>query len=131
MPDKGQSLASQQADSKNISSPIRVVIADDSPFMRKALTMLLQEDPDIEVIGVAKDGRECLDLVENLNPDILTLDLNMPLMSGVSVLRIIKHESPLPVIMISSLTVEGAEATLEALELGAVDFIAKQPLARR
>jgi two-component system chemotaxis response regulator CheB len=126
MPDKSQTLALPQANSHILDSPIRVVVADDSPFMRKALTMLLQEDPNIDVVGVAKDGRECLDLVETLHPDILTLDLNMPLMNGVSVLRIIHHESPLPVIMISSLTVEGAEATMEALELGAVDFIAKQ-----
>jgi len=94
--------------------------------MRKALRLLMQDDPEIEVVGVATDGRECLQLVESLHPDVLTLDLNMPLMNGVAVLKILNRESPLPVIMISSLTVEGAETTLEALELGAVDYIAKQ-----
>jgi two-component system chemotaxis response regulator CheB len=107
------------------TKPIRVVIADDSAFVRKAMTLLLEEDPQIKVVGVARNGKECLELVESLHPDVLTLDLNMPLMDGLSVLRIMHHEFPLPVIMISSLTVEGAEATLDALDLGAVDFIGK------
>jgi len=105
--------------------PIRVIIADDSAFVRKAMTLLLEEDSDLQVVGVAANGKECVELVESLHPDVLTLDLNMPLMDGLSVLRILNHEYPLPVIMVSSLTCEGAEATLDALELGAVDFIGK------
>ena len=108
------------------SGPVRVIVADDSAFVRKALTLLLDEDPDIQVVGTAADGRECLELVESLQPDLLTLDYDMPLMDGLSVLKILNHEAPLPVLMVSSLTVEGAEATLEALDLGAMDFIAKQ-----
>ena len=109
-----------------LSDPIRVVVADDSSFIRRAMTLLLEENPEIHVVGLAKDGRECLDLVEKLLPDVLTLDLNMPLMDGLSVLRLLVSEFAIPVIMVSALTFEGAEATLEALELGAVDFIAKQ-----
>jgi len=126
MPSGKHILTSIFAESPASPRPIRVVIADDSRFMRKALRLLLQDDPEIEVVGVAKDGYECLGLVESLRPDVLTLDLNMPLMNGVAVLRILNREFPLPVIMISSLTVEGAETTLEALELGAIDYIAKQ-----
>ena len=108
------------------SAPIRVVVADDSSFVRKALTMLLNEEPNINVVGAAANGKECLDLVESLQPDLLTLDVDMPFMDGLSTLKIMQHEFPLPVIMISSLTVEGAEATFEALDLGAMDYIAKQ-----
>jgi two-component system chemotaxis response regulator CheB len=108
-----------------IEKPIRVIIADDSAFVRKAMVLLLEEDPEVKVVGIAANGKECIELVESLHPDVLTLDLNMPLMDGLSVLRILQHEYPLPVIMVSALTVEGAEATLDALELGAVDFIGK------
>jgi two-component system chemotaxis response regulator CheB len=126
MPQPDPSITISPSDSIGVGTPIRVVIADDSSFVRKALTLLLEEDPDIEVVGIASDGKMCLDLVESLSPDLLTLDLNMPLIDGLSVLRVLNHEFPLPVILVSSLAFEGAGATLEALELGAVDFIAKQ-----
>ncbi|GAB6038746.1 chemotaxis response regulator protein-glutamate methylesterase [Fundidesulfovibrio butyratiphilus] len=105
---------------------ISVVIVDDSAFMRKALSTMLEKDPDIKVVGVGRDGQEGLDLIRKLNPDVITLDIEMPRMDGLTALRHIMMEMPKPVLMVSSLTVEGAEATLKAMELGAVDFIPKQ-----
>lgn len=94
--------------------------------MRKALSTMLEKDPDIKVVGVGRDGQEGLDLIRKLNPDVITLDVEMPRMDGLTALRHIMMEMPKPVLMVSSLTVEGAEATLKAMELGAVDFIPKQ-----
>lgn len=105
---------------------IKVLVVDDSAFMRKAISTMLEKDPAIKVVGVARDGQEGLDLVRKLNPDVVTLDIEMPKMDGLTALRHIMMESPRPVIMVSSLTTEGAEATLKAMELGAVDFIPKQ-----
>ena len=103
----------------------RVLIADDSAFMRKVLTDLFEKQPDFEVAGTASDGKETISKVRELKPDILTLDVNMPVMDGLNALAVIMEENPLPVIMISSLTQKGAMATIRALELGAVDFISK------
>ncbi len=105
---------------------IHVVVVDDSAFMRKAISTMLEKDPDIKVVGTGRDGEEGLDLVRRLNPDVVTLDIEMPRMDGLTALRHIMMEMPRPVLMVSSLTVEGAEATLKAMELGAVDFIPKQ-----
>lgn len=105
---------------------IRVVVVDDSAFMRKAIGSMLQNDPEIEVVGTAKNGQEGLDMVRQLNPDVVTMDIEMPVMDGLTALKHIMMESPRPVIMISSLTVEGAEATLKAMDAGAVDFIPKK-----
>ncbi len=106
---------------------IRVLIVDDSVFMRMALRRMLESDPAVEVAGIAKDGVEALEKVETLRPDLVTLDIEMPRMDGLTTLEKIMSRSPLPVIMISSHTREGSRATLRALDLGAVDFIPKSP----
>jgi len=105
---------------------IRVLIVDDSPFMRKALERMLMAAEDIEVVGVARDGLDALEKIPQLKPDIVTLDVEMPRMDGLSCLRRIMAEMPLPVLMVSSLTQEGAKATFDALALGALDFIPKE-----
>lgn len=104
---------------------IKVVIVDDSAFMRKAIGNLLAKDPEIEVIGTATNGLEALDVIKELDPDVVTLDIEMPKMDGITALGRIMAEMPRPVLMISSLTTQGAEVTLRALEIGAVDFVAK------
>lgn len=105
---------------------IKVLVVDDSAFMRKAISTMLDKDPGIKVIGAARDGQEGLDMVRKLDPDVVTMDIEMPKMDGLTALRHIMMEAPRPVLMVSSLTTEGAEATLKAMELGAVDFIPKQ-----
>jgi len=105
---------------------IKVVVVDDSAFMRKAISTMLAEDPEIDVVATARDGEEGLELIRKHNPDVVTLDIEMPRMDGLTALRHIMMEMPRPVLMVSSLTSEGAEATLKALDLGAVDFIPKQ-----
>ncbi len=104
---------------------IKVLVVDDSAFMRKALTSMLQEDPEIKVIGTARDGLEAIEQIQKLRPDVVTLDVEMPRMDGLTALKEIMQKCPVPVIMVSSLTTEGAKVTLEALDLGAVDFIPK------
>jgi two-component system chemotaxis response regulator CheB len=108
-----------------IMDPIRVLVVDDSPFMRKALERMLQA-PDIEVVGSARDGLDALDKIAQFNPDIVTLDIEMPRLDGLGCLKRIMAETPRAVLMVSSLTQEGAQATLEALALGALDFIPKE-----
>lgn len=108
-----------------MSNLIRVLVVDDSAFMRKAICMMLESDPEIRVVDTARDGEEAIEKVRLYRPDIVTLDIEMPRMDGLTALRTIMEEMPLPVIMISALTTEGAQATLDALELGAVDFIPK------
>lgn len=105
---------------------IKVLVIDDSAFMRKALSTMLDGDPEIHVVGTARDGMEGLEKIRQLQPDVITMDIEMPRMDGLTTLRHIMMETPRPVIMISSLTTDGAEATLKAMELGAVDFIPKQ-----
>ncbi|HLO67516.1 MAG TPA: response regulator, partial [Holophaga sp.] len=105
--------------------PIRVLIVDDSPFMRKALERMLQA-PDIQVVGAARDGLDALEKIPQLNPDIVTLDVEMPRLDGLGALKRIMAEMPRAVLMVSSLTQEGATATLEALANGALDFIPKE-----
>lgn len=105
---------------------IGVLIIDDSAFMRKSLSIMLESDPDIKVVGTARNGQEGLELVKSLKPDVATLDIEMPVMDGLTALKKIMAECPTSVIMVSSLTTEGAESTLKALELGAVDFIPKE-----
>ncbi|NLI15800.1 MAG: chemotaxis response regulator protein-glutamate methylesterase [candidate division Zixibacteria bacterium] len=104
----------------------RVLVVDDSAFMRKAISLMLESDPEIEVVGMASNGEDGIELNQKLKPDVITLDIEMPRMDGLTALKRIMSENPTPVMMISSLTTEGAEATLEALSLGAVDFIPKQ-----
>ncbi|WP_319778928.1 chemotaxis response regulator protein-glutamate methylesterase [Maridesulfovibrio sp.] len=105
---------------------INVVVVDDSAFMRKAISTMLQKDPGIRVVATARDGEEGLRVIRKHNPDVVTLDIEMPKMDGLTALRHIMMEMPRPVLMVSSLTTEGAEATLKAMDLGAVDFIPKQ-----
>ena len=104
---------------------IRVLIADDSAFMRKVLSDLFEKESDFEVLGVAFNGKEAVEKVLKLKPDLLTMDVNMPVMNGLQALEVIMDDCPLPVVMFSSLTKQGADATIRALELGAVDFISK------
>lgn len=104
---------------------INVVIADDSAFMRKVLSDLFTQQPDFKVVGVAMDGKEAVNMVAKLRPGLLLLDVNMPVMSGLQALEIIMRDCPIPVVMFSSLTKEGADETLKALSLGAVDFMTK------
>lgn len=105
---------------------ISVLIVDDSAFMRKSISIMLESDPDIKVVGIARNGKEGYDLAKSLRPDIITLDIEMPVMDGLTALKKIMVDCPTSVIMVSSLTTEGADATLQALELGAVDFIPKE-----
>lgn len=104
---------------------VKVLIVDDSAFMRNALSSMLSSDPEIQIIGKARDGIEAVELVEKLKPDIVTMDVEMPRMDGIAALRHIMEKNPVPVIMVSSLTTEGAKVTFDALDLGAVDFIPK------
>lgn len=105
--------------------PIKVLIIDDSAVVRQILTEILSSDKEIEVIGTAIDPYIARDKIKKLNPDVLTLDVEMPRMDGISFLRNLMRLRPMPVIMISSLTEEGADIALEALGLGAVDYVSK------
>jgi two-component system chemotaxis response regulator CheB len=107
-------------------SPIRVLVVDDSSFMRKVLASMLASDPRIQVVGTARNGDDALAQVASLKPDVMTLDIEMPGRNGLDVLRQVMEETPLPVLMVSSLTEEGAKETLAALDLGAVDYVPKQ-----
>ncbi|CAM4088026.1 protein-glutamate methylesterase/protein-glutamine glutaminase [Pseudoalteromonas byunsanensis] len=104
---------------------ITVLIVDDSPLIRGLLTEILNQAPDIKVVGAAADPYQAREMIKSLNPDVLTLDIEMPKMDGISFLRNLMRLRPMPVVMISTLTQQGSPATLEALEIGAVDFIAK------
>lgn len=104
---------------------IKVLVVDDSAFMRKIISDILSDDESIEVIGTAKNGKDAIEKISYLNPDVITLDIEMPVMDGIATLREIVKRFNKPVVMLSSLTSEGAGATLRALEYGAVDFITK------
>ncbi len=114
--------------SPEVNNPklIRVLVADDSAFMRTAITRMIESDPALRVGATAQTGQEALDKVKSLKPDVITLDVEMPGMNGLDTLRHIMKECPTPVIMVSSLTQEGAEVTLEALDIGAFDYVPKQ-----
>lgn len=104
---------------------IRVLIADDSAFMRKVLSDLFNGQSDFQVAGTAVNGKDTIEKVKKLKPDLLTLDVQMPVMDGLEALAIIMEECPLPVVMVSSMTQAGTDATIRALALGAVDFVSK------
>jgi len=108
-----------------MSERIRVLVVDDSALMRKLIPAILSRDPSIEVVGTAMDGSFALKKIEELHPDVVTLDLEMPRMDGMQTLRLIMRRAPMPVILLSTPPKEGASFTLEALALGAVDFISK------
>ncbi len=104
-------------------SKIRVLTVDDSALMRQVLAILLAKDPDIEVVGSAPDPYVAREKIKALNPDVLTLDVEMPKMDGITFLEKLMRGHPMPVVMVSSLTEAGCQTTLRALELGAIDFI--------
>ncbi len=104
---------------------VRVLIVDDSAFMRNALSNMLSSDPEIQVVGLARDGQDGVEKVMLLKPDVVTMDVEMPRLDGLGALKQIMEKCPVPVIMVSSLTTDDAKVTLDALDLGAVDFISK------
>ena len=104
---------------------IKVLIVDDSALVRKIITDALESDPMIEVVGTANNGKTAVFKNQTLNPDVVTMDIEMPIMNGLDALREIIATNPKPVIMMSVLTQHGAEATFKALDLGAIDFIPK------
>ena len=104
---------------------VRVVIVDDSNLMRRLLTAALSRDHDIEIVGSACDPYEARQVIKDTNPDVITLDIEMPRMDGLSFLEKIMTLRPTPVVMVSSLTQAGSDATIRALELGAVDYVGK------
>jgi two-component system chemotaxis response regulator CheB len=108
-----------------IGEKIRVLVADDSAFMRKVLVSILDSDGTFEVIGEARDGREAVEKSAKLKPQVITMDINMPHLNGLQAVEIIMSTEPRPILIVSSESTEGAEATLRALELGAIDFVAK------
>ncbi|MEX1031014.1 MAG: chemotaxis response regulator protein-glutamate methylesterase [Paenibacillaceae bacterium] len=106
-------------------STYKVLVVDDSAFMRKIISDLIMEDPQFEVIGTAKNGREALEMTRELQPDVITMDVAMPIMNGLEAVQIIMNENPIPIIMLSSMTGVGTQETIQALELGAIDFVRK------
>jgi two-component system chemotaxis response regulator CheB len=104
---------------------IRVLIVDDSALVRKLLRDVISGDPEMEVVGTASNGVEAISMISALEPDVVTMDIHMPEMDGLSALEYIMRKHPLPVVMLSALAQKGARPTLKALELGAVDFITK------
>src|ERR1700761_1697893 len=113
------------AQTKPAAHRIRVLIVDDSALVRRILSELLAADPDMEVVGTATDAYMARDKIKQLNPDVITLDIEMPKMDGVTFLRNLMRLRPMPVVMVSSLTEHGAEITLDALAVGAVDYLPK------
>jgi two-component system chemotaxis response regulator CheB len=108
-----------------MSERVRVLVVDDSALMRKLIPSILARDPMIDVVGTAMDGAFALKKIEELRPDVVTLDLEMPRMDGMETLRLIMRRAPMPVVMVSTHSREGAYATFKALALGAIDFVAK------
>ncbi|TCT21258.1 protein-glutamate methylesterase/protein-glutamine glutaminase [Thiobaca trueperi] len=105
---------------------LRVVVVDDSGFFRRRIVEILNADIGIEVVGTAVNGQEAIEVVKRLDPDVVTMDIEMPVMDGITAVRRIMAESPRPVLMFSTLTTEGAKATLDALDAGAMDFLPKR-----
>src|ERR1700735_4787905 len=104
---------------------IRVLVADDSTFMCKVLKEIINSDPQLEVAGQARDGRAAVALAEQLKPDVITMDINMPHLDGLQATELIMSQNPRPIVIVSSESREGAESTLRALALGAIDFVPK------
>lgn len=108
-----------------LEGKIRVLIVDDSAFMRKVIGDLLMEDERIEVVATARNGKDALTKIKQTRPDVVTLDIEMPVMDGLTTLEQIMLHHPLPVIMISNSTQQGAKKTLQAISMGAIDFVTK------
>lgn len=118
-------LRDASSSSENLSKKIKVLVVDDSALMRKLLSEILQEDPEIEVIAQAKNGREAVELTSTLRPDVIVMDIQMPVMNGLDAIKEIMKVSPTPVVVFSALTKDDSELALTALEYGAVDVLAK------
>ncbi|MCP4230195.1 MAG: response regulator, partial [bacterium] len=112
-----------------MKSPIRVLLVDDSAFIRYTVTKHLEMDPDIEVVGSARDGLEALTQIPKLAPDVVVLDVEMPHMDGLTALKRIMVECPIPVVMLSALTQRGARTTIQPLMRGALDVVPKPDAA--
>jgi len=106
----------------------KVLIVDDSAFMRKGISTIIEKDEDFEVVGLARNGLDAVEKVKLLKPDVVTMDVEMPEMDGIQALKQIMKVCPVPVVMLSALTDEGTQATMEALEVGAIDFFLKSNL---
>jgi two-component system, chemotaxis family, protein-glutamate methylesterase/glutaminase len=104
---------------------IRVLVVDDSPFMCKVLQQIINSDPQLEVVGQGRDGRDGVALAESLRPDVITMDINMPHVDGLQATELIMSQHPRPIVIVSSESREGAASTLKALDLGAIDFVPK------
>jgi two-component system, chemotaxis family, protein-glutamate methylesterase/glutaminase len=104
---------------------IRVLVVDDSPFMCKVLEQIINSDPQLEVVGQGRDGRDGVNLAESLRPDVITMDINMPHVDGLQATELIMSQHPRPIVIVSSVSREGAASTLKALDLGAIDFVPK------
>ena len=104
---------------------VRVLVVDDSAFMRKVITEIIGAEPDLEVVGYARNGEDALKKLSRLQVDVITLDVEMPVMDGLETLKRIMNENPRPVVMLSSRTRKGSDTTMQALSLGAVDFVSK------
>ena len=109
----------------NVERKTRVLICDDSSYMRKVLQHIVSSDPQLEVAGEARDGRDAVSQAERLRPDVITMDINMPLMDGLQATEVIMSSNPRPILIVSSESRAGADITLKALELGAIDFVPK------
>ena len=105
---------------------IKVLVVDDSSFFRRRLSEILNLDPELEVVDTASNGRDAVDKVQKLRPDVVTMDIEMPVMDGIAAVKAIMAVQPTPILMFSSLTQEGAQATLNALDAGAMDFLPKR-----
>ncbi|MFO6421882.1 chemotaxis response regulator protein-glutamate methylesterase [Motilimonas sp. KMU-193] len=105
---------------------IKVLVVDDSSFFRRRVSEIINQDPLLEVIDTAKNGKEAVEMTQRLRPDVITMDIEMPVLDGISAVREIMATTPTPILMFSSLTHQGATATLEALEAGALDFLPKK-----
>jgi two-component system chemotaxis response regulator CheB len=104
---------------------VRVLVADDSALMRQTLKRILGDSPDMELVGLARDGEDAVAKARELRPDVISMDINMPKLDGISALQIVLQEKICPVVMVSSLTQRGTTTTFECLELGAFDFMGK------
>ena len=104
-------------------NPIRVIVIDDSAFMRKVISDLLTSDPRIEVIATARNGQDGLEKIKQLNPDVVTLDIHMPVMDGITALKELMQSHPTPVVMLSSATEDASIKTIQAISSGAVDLL--------
>ncbi|MBB1268061.1 chemotaxis response regulator protein-glutamate methylesterase [Shewanella sp. SR44-3] len=105
---------------------IQVLVVDDSSFFRRRVSEIVNQDPELEVIGVAVNGKEAVKMAAELNPQVITMDIEMPVMDGITAVREIMAQNPIPILMFSSLTHDGAKATLDALDAGALDFLPKR-----